>query len=111
MDGQPATARELFETLSDRFRTDQAGNLNATIQFDLDGAGGGAWHIQVANQKLTVFEGQAPNPSLSVDMPASDFVLMMHGQLNPMSEFMSGKLKLRGDMSLAMQLLSWFKPK
>jgi len=76
-----------------------------------DGAGGGAWHIQVANQKLTVFEGQAPNPSLSVDMPASDFVLMMHGQLNPMSEFMSGKLKLRGDMSLAMQLLSWFKPK
>jgi putative sterol carrier protein len=109
-DQSASTAGEIFETMIDRFLPEKVGDLNAKIQFELDGAGGGTWHVEVADKKLKVCKGTTPNPTLAIAMPASDFVLMMHGKLNPMTEFMSGKIKVQGDMGVAMSLLGSLKP-
>ena len=105
MADQPTTAKEILETLARSVSPEKLGDLNAVVEFDLAGTGGGMWHVQVANQRLAVFDGPADGPALSLSMPASDFALLTQGKLNPMSEFMTGNIKLKGDMALAMRML------
>ena len=42
----------------------------------------------------------------TVDVSLDDFTSMMKGDLNPMTAFMSGKMKVKGDMGVAMKLPS-----
>ena len=39
---------------------------------------------------------------------ADDWASVVNGQLNPMQAFMSGKLKIQGDMALALKLQPMF---
>ncbi len=51
-------------------------------------------------------EGAGDNPNVTILMADNDFVDLMEGKLNATSAFMAGKLKVKGDMSLAMKLQS-----
>jgi len=53
----------------------------------------------------TVTEDDAPADS-TVKVSWDDWQALAGGSLNPMTAFMSGKLKVEGDMSVAMQLQS-----
>jgi putative sterol carrier protein len=46
---------------------------------------------------------------MTLSMTASDYVDMIMGKLNGQMAFMSGKLKISGDMGLAMKMQSLFK--
>jgi putative sterol carrier protein len=102
------SAQEVFDAMPGRFLPEQAGDMRATIQFDLSGEGGGQWHAVIADRKLTVNEGVAPSPSLTFSAAANDYLSMINGELNPMQAFMQGKIKVRGDMPLVMKLQSLF---
>ena len=105
----PITAQEIFDAMSNRFLPEQAGDLNATILFDLSGEGGGQWLLTVANGQATVTRDAVPNPTMTFSADASDYAAIIGGQLNPMQAFMQGKVKVKGDMSLAIRLMSFFK--
>lgn len=51
-------------------------------------------------------EDAEADTTIKIDM--DDFVAMMKGDLNPMNAFMGGKMKIDGDMGLAMKLSSMF---
>jgi putative sterol carrier protein len=55
-----------------------------------------------------VAEGAAQAPNATVTDAAADYLALTRGELNPMSAFMSGKLKITGDMSLMMSFQNWF---
>lgn len=80
--------------------------LNAVILFNLTGEGGGKWTLKFENGKVEVNEGETASPNMTLSMSAQDFVDLSNGTLNPMAAFMQGKLKISGDMSLAMRLQS-----
>jgi putative sterol carrier protein len=101
-------ATEVFAQMPEAFRADKAGNLRATFQFNLSGEGGGDWAVTVADGTCTVVEGKADNPDVTVGMLADDYVKMTAGELQPVVAFMQGKLKLQGDMNLAMKLQELF---
>ncbi|HOB87827.1 MAG TPA: SCP2 sterol-binding domain-containing protein [Bacillota bacterium] len=82
------------------------GNLNAVFQFELTGDDGGTFHAKVADGKAEVVEAAHDNPNVTIIMAAEDFLKLAEGKLNPTSAFMSGKLKIKGDMSLALKLQS-----
>ena len=103
------TAKEIFEAMPGRFLPEQAGDLNAVIQFDLSGEGGGQWTLSVADRKATVTDGTTPNPNMTFSTDAADFVAIINGDLNPMNAFMQGKVKVKGDMTLALKLQNIFK--
>ena len=55
-------------------------------------------------------EGAHASPNITITMASKDYLDLVNGKLNGQMAFMSGKLKIKGDMSLAMKLQSLFKP-
>ena len=105
-----ATAlKEIFDAMPSRLNADAAADLDTVIQYDLSGESGGQYHCVIKNNACTVSEGTHDNPSMTLSMEASDFVDMTQGKLDGMTAFMSGKLKIGGDMGLAMKLQALFQ--
>ena len=103
-----ATVKESFEAMPGRFRADKASGTNAVIQYDIGGDGGGTWNAVIKDGACTVTEGAAPNPNLTLSIAAKDWLDMLAGKQSGQMLFMSGKLKVKGDMGLAMKLGSMF---
>lgn len=101
-------AAEVFAQMPEAFLADKAGDLRATFQFNLSGEGGGDWAVVIADGTCTVNEGKADKPDVTIGMAADDYVKMTTGELQPVVAFMQGKIKLQGDMSLAMKVQELF---
>ena len=102
------SAEEVFNLMPDHFLPEQAGNMHAVLQFDLSGDDGGQWVAAIADGKLTVTKGTVPTPNLTLNMTAKDYVAMVNGELNPMSAFMQGKVKVKGETPLLMKMQKLF---
>ena len=102
------TVKDTFDQMPSRFRADRAAGTNATIQYDISGDGGGTWNAVIKDGTCSVSTGPAASPSLPLQVGAQDWIDMSTGKQNPQMLFMSGKLKLKGDMGLAMKLGSMF---
>jgi putative sterol carrier protein len=102
-----AAVQEVLETLRERVARPAAmQGVTAVYQFVLEGEGGGNYVLRFQDGAGTIEEGTADNPNVTITMEAADFVDMISGKLNAMVAFMGGKLKLQGDMALAMKLQS-----
>jgi len=99
---------QIFPTMCQRFIPAKAEGLNAIIQFDLTGDNGGLYWLRVADGQCEAGEGQAENPKMTLKAAADDYFAVVTGAMNPMQAFMSGKIKIQGDMSLAMKLQTMF---
>jgi putative sterol carrier protein len=102
------TVSETFEQMPGRFRADRAVGVNAVVQYEIGGEGGGTWHAVIKDGTCVVNPGPATNPNLTLQAAAQDWLDMTSGKQTPQMLFMSGKLKLKGDMGLAMKLGSMF---
>jgi putative sterol carrier protein len=101
-----ATPADQITKLEENLRAnpEKVAGMNGIFQFDLSGEGGGVWHVSLANGDGHVAEGPAENPGVVISMAADDFVALTEGRLDGTMAFMSGKLKVKGDMGLAMKL-------
>lgn len=96
--------------MPNRFNKEAAKGLNAVYQFDLSGDGGGKWHVIIKDENCEVKEGPAASPpSITISMTAQDYLDMISGKLNGQMAFMTGKLRIAGDMGLALRMQSLFQ--
>lgn len=102
------TVKETFDLMPSRFKSDKAQGLNAVIQYEITGEGGGTWCATIKDGSCTVTAGAAASPTLALIMSGQDWLDMLSGKLSGQMAFMSGKLKLKGDMGLAMKLGTLF---
>jgi putative sterol carrier protein len=105
---QISSAAEAFEQMAGSFDSAKAAGVNATIQMELTGDGGGVWAVDIADGALEVVDGGVDSPTTTLIMSADDFVGLVNGEVNAMAAFMQGKIKLQGDMGLAMKFQSIF---
>jgi len=101
--------KEIFSAMPTQFNADAAKGMNSVIQFKLSGDGGGEYYVEIKDGACKVGEGAHASPNMTMSMAASDYVDMITGKLNGQMAFMSGKLKIAGDMSLAMKMQTLFK--
>ena len=103
------TVQELMNRMPRAFIAEKAGDLNAVIQYHLTGEEGGDWIITIQDGQCGVAEGIAENPNMTLTADAQDYKAVILGKENGMTAFMTGKLKLAGDLNLAMKLPDYFK--
>ena len=101
--------KEVFDKVPQAFDPDAAKGLDATFQFDITGEGGGSWSVAVKDGACKVAEGNADAPTVALSMSAETWLGMVNKQINGIQAFMSGKLKLTGDMLLAQRIPDLFK--
>lgn len=103
------TLKEVFAGLQEKLADpSKMKGTTAIYQFELTGDDPGNYNVKFDDGVAAVTEGTADAPDITLTMDAEDFKNMIAGQLNPMMAFMSGKLKITGDMSLAMKLQALF---
>ena len=102
------TPADIFKEMPNQVDANAAKGVNATIQFNLSGDNGGQWYVTIKDGTATVSEGTAPSANMTMTMAAQDYVDMTTGKLNGQMAFMSGKLKIAGDMGLAMKMQQLF---
>lgn len=81
-----------------------ARSANAVYVFDIEGDTGGTWTVDLTKDADFVTEGAVDDPQCTITMKESDFVSLWEGNLPGPQAFMMGKLKIKGDMGLAMKL-------
>ena len=95
------TARRLLEMLPDAFDGARAGDLRAVVQYDLAEP---TYQVIEAGTIRTV-AGRAEAPDLTLAIADADLVALFQGTLAPGVAFMTGRLRMQGDVRLAQQLV------
>ncbi|MBI9074322.1 MAG: SDR family NAD(P)-dependent oxidoreductase [Desulfatibacillum sp.] len=89
---------DIFAGMGDSFNADKADGVDVVFQFSISGGNGGEWNVTVKDKACAVADGKAAKATCTIIMEDADFVAMITGQLNPMTAFNSGKLKIEGDI-------------
>ena len=100
-----ASVQEFFEGLPGRVSADRIEGMNNTYVFDIEGAG--TWTVAVADGAITVTEG-ASDADTTFSTTEENFEKIVAGEQNPTTAYMTGKLKIKGDMGAAMKLQKLF---
>ena len=100
------TAADIFSDLNNRITPEKASSINASYLFDIGGDDGGKWLVDLTGDGNWVTDGASdPEAKCTVTVKsADDWVGIATGKINPTMAFMQGKIKVKGDMSLAMKL-------
>ncbi|MBW1780202.1 MAG: SCP2 sterol-binding domain-containing protein, partial [Deltaproteobacteria bacterium] len=103
------TVADIFEGIPGAFQADKAAGVDVVFQFDISGGGGGSWYVTVKDGTCEVFEGSHGSPTTTIKMGDNDFVKLITGELNAMSAFTGGKLKIEGDLMKSQLIEKLFK--
>ncbi len=107
----PLTVVELMSKMPKAFLPEKAPGLDAVIQLKFTGAEAGDWYAAIKDGACTVEQGAHPSPKMTLSADSADYVKIFTGELDGMQAFMQGKIKLAGDLNLAMKLMTMFKIK
>ncbi|GAB4501185.1 MAG: hypothetical protein Fur0035_07260 [Anaerolineales bacterium] len=103
------TIETLMSKMPGAFVPEKAPGLTAVIQFKFTGAEAGDWYADIKDGKVSISKGVHPAPKMTLTADSSDYLKIFTGELDGMKAFMEGKLKLTGDLNLAMKLTQMFK--
>ncbi|KAA0703776.1 Hydroxysteroid dehydrogenase-like protein 2 [Triplophysa tibetana] len=96
---------DTFNTLKGVLNPDLVKTTQGVYKFELSGEHAGVWYIDLKNDAGCAGSGEPPvKADVVMTMDSADFTKMFAGKLKPTMAFMSGKLKIKGDMGLAIKM-------
>jgi putative sterol carrier protein len=98
-------AKDFFDSLETRADPSKLAGMNNSYLFDIEGEG--QWLVSVEDGKLSVAPG-AGDADATISASAETFDKIVAGDQNPTTAYMTGKLKIKGDMGAAMKLQKLF---
>lgn len=102
------TITNLMTLLPELFQPQRAMGVNAAINFILSGPDGSDWGVTIRNQECRAAPGKLDPADLTLTAAASDILAIFTGKLDPGRALLFGKLRISGDMRLAMGLAELF---
>ncbi len=100
------TPKEVFEQMNQKLTAnpDSVAGMNCIYQFNVTGDNGGEWYVDLMGDTPNIGAGAKDGANCTITMADQDLVDITSGKLNGQMAFMTGKLKISGDMGLAMKL-------
>lgn len=99
---------DVFEEMVKHFNPGAAQGTTAAYQFEISGPEGGTWALDIKDGACELIKGGVASPSVTISLADKDWMAIREGKLNSQMAFMQGKLKIKGDMNLAMKLQTMF---
>lgn len=100
-----ASVPKLFNKIQTLLSAEIVGKTQAVYEFNIVGDEKGVWYLDLKNGAGSCGEGGAPSkPDAVLTMKAQNFTDMFAGNLKAAQAFMTGKLRISGDLQKAMKL-------
>jgi putative sterol carrier protein len=99
------SVQEFFDGLEARADSEKTAGMNNSYLFEIEGAG--QWVVAVADGKVSVTEGTG-EADTTITTSEETMLAVVRGEQNPTTAYMTGKLKIKGDMGAAMKLQKLF---
>jgi putative sterol carrier protein len=99
------SAREFFESLESRVDPGKTAGMNNSYVFDIEDTG--TWKVDVTDGKVSVAEGGG-DADVTIRATEETLQAIASGEQNPTAAYMTGKLKVEGDMGAALKLQKLF---
>jgi putative sterol carrier protein len=103
------TVEKLMSRMPKAIRPEAAQGVDTVLQYHLTGSEPGEWYVTIKDGVCEVFKGVHDSPKMTLSADSDDYIAIFTGKSNAMKAFMEGKLKLSGDLNMAMKLPNLFK--
>jgi putative sterol carrier protein len=103
------TIGEVMNLMPKAFLPDKAEGVEAVIQYHLTGAEAGDWVVTIGDGKCVVEQGTTDEATMTLRADSQDYKDIILGKLDPMMAFMQQKVKLTGNLNMALGLTKYFK--
>jgi pimeloyl-ACP methyl ester carboxylesterase/putative sterol carrier protein len=103
---QPTLGADLDTLLGTRVRRGLSGTVleRRTATIVLDATDGGVWTVELDDGRARARRGAAPDPTLVVRSSAASLADVVCGTASGVTAFLDGRLTVRGDLALSLQL-------
>jgi putative sterol carrier protein len=98
-------AQDFFDSLESRADASKLAGMSNSYLFDIEGEG--QWLVDVRDGGITVTPGGG-EADATITTSGETFEKIVAGEQNPTTAYMTGKLKIKGDMGAAMKLQKIF---
>ncbi len=99
------TVHEFFDALPSKVDPAKTAGMNNRFAFDI--ADVGIWTVIVTDGAVSVEEGDH-NADCTISASEETLMKISRGEANPTTAYMTGKLKIKGDMGAALKLQKLF---
>lgn len=107
--GTDTVLDQVFDGMKAAFQPDKAAGQSAVIQWDITAPDGTrSYQVKVDDGTIEVNKGGTDAARVTLGLALPDFIRFISGKLDGMQAFMTGKLKLSGDMMFAQSMQNWF---
>jgi putative sterol carrier protein len=99
------SVQEFFDDLPSKVDPAKTAGMSNSYVFDIEGAG--QWTVRVADGAVSVEDG-AGDADCTISASEETLLKIAKGEANPTTAYMTGKLKIKGDMGAALKLQKLF---
>ena len=95
---------EIIALITEKAESINVPGPDASFQVDLNGEGGGDFYVTIQGGKVVAAKGAVTKPGMTISTSVADFKALMERRVDPMGLYFSGKIKVDGDLGLALRL-------
>lgn len=95
--------------MKEAFIAEKAKGVDTIVQFKFTGSQAANWYVVIKDQTCESTQGLHPDAKMTMTVDSEDYIKISSGELDATMAFMKGKVKVAGDMGVALGMGKYFK--